>query len=140
MSKNVKVIAMDRNGKILVVLPVTSNGQYGTYSLPRCTTDIDSPSEEALKLCGVECLYDITSMKVSVDDVAEVITTEAGNFVVIVKVKEFPRNFRCNKEVFHADTNIRMPAVVQFEKVTVGRAIALVRNADRGLLRFVFGD
>lgn len=130
MNKMIKVIISDESKQVLTLCPITASGLPGTLVLPSSRYSGADIKDQTISL-----LHELTSIVITKDNIIAVNEANADGVIkVIVKIKKFPSQFRCNKEIWLKDTNVKVVAIAQFFVFTVNKAINNLRYSDKKLL------
>lgn len=126
----IKVIVSDDSKRVLTLCPVTSSGLPGTLVLPNTKDSGEDVMDQTIAL-----LREQTSLIITKENIVDVVKGNSDGIIkVIVKIDKFPTSFRCNKEIWLKETNIKVTAIAQFFVSTVNKAINTLRFSDKKLL------
>lgn len=127
-----KVVATSRN-KVLVVLPYTSAGGYGSWELPR---SVASSAKEVVKR-AIDYDGRITEMETFTQ--SSPWNGEVSNVVRAVLHEVDDSKFHCNIDVRNADfPKMVFPAYVQMQFVSPTKACRLLKKSYAAIVRQAF--
>jgi hypothetical protein len=130
--KMLKVVATSRN-KVLVVLPYTSAGGYGSWELPR---SVASSAKEVVKR-AIDYDGRITEMETFTQ--SSPWNGEVSNVVRAVLHEVDDSKFHCNIDVRNADfPKMVFPAYVQMQFVSPTKACRLLKKSYAAIVRQAF--
>lgn len=126
-----KVVATFRN-KVLVVLPYTSAGGYGSWELPR---SVASSAKEVLKR-AIDYDGRITELEAFTQTMKN---GEVNNVVSAILHEVDESKFHCNIDVRNADfPKMVFPAYVQMQFVSPTKACRLLKKSYAAIVRQAF--
>ena len=130
--KMLKVVATSRN-KVLLVLPYTSAGGYGSWELPR---SVASSAKEVVKR-AIDYDGRITEMETFTQ--SSPWNGEVSNVVRAVLHEVDDSKFHCNIDVRNADfPKMVFPAYVQMQFVSPTKACRLLKKSYAAIVRQAF--
>lgn len=126
-----KIVATSSN-KVLVVLPYTSTGVYGSWELPRA---VASSAKEVLKRA-----IDYDGNVSETGTFTQVTPFGSVNYVVQAELEKEPSKFHCNIDARDAERYPRMvfPAYVQMQFVSPTKACRLLKKSYAAIVREAF--
>lgn len=130
---NMLKIVATSNNKVLVVLPYTSTGVYGSWELPR---SVASSAKEVLNRA-----IDYDGNLAETRKFTQVTPNGNVNNVVQVELDDVEQSkFHCNIDVkdFERYPNMTFPAYVQMQFVSPTRACRLLKKSYAAIVREAF--